>query len=130
MIIADGKCRPEKVIGININIRSDCRILNYDIYLRQNLIVICAFLSDDAINTHCREQGIYPHHIKQWKLDFIQGSTQKKAVSPSEIKTLKHENNALKKESTLFGKTTRTINLQSTAADYCKSFERSYKCRS
>jgi transposase len=77
---------------------NDKRPQNWTLEERFNMVVICASLSDDAINTHCREQGIYPHHIKQWKLDFIQGSTQKKAVSPSEIKILKHENNALKKE--------------------------------
>jgi hypothetical protein len=36
MMIADGKCRPEKLIGINVNIISDCRILNDYTYLRQN----------------------------------------------------------------------------------------------
>lgn len=36
MMIADGKCQPEKVIGLNVNIISDGRILNYYIHLRQN----------------------------------------------------------------------------------------------
>ena len=30
------------------------------------LIVACAPLDDEAVNALCREQGIYPHHIKQW----------------------------------------------------------------
>lgn len=66
---------------------------------RINMVVACAPLSDEALNAHCRMQGIYPHHVKQWKLNFINGhSTQQKTVSPSEIKFLKHENNSLKKE--------------------------------
>jgi transposase len=66
---------------------------------RLNMVVVCASLSDEALNEHCRAQGLYPHHIKQWKLDFVAGNTQKqKAISPSEVKTLKHENQSLKKE--------------------------------
>lgn len=38
-MIADGKCWPEKLIGINVDIRSDCRILNYYIYLRRTIIM-------------------------------------------------------------------------------------------
>lgn len=56
-------------------------------------------MSGEALNAHCRMQGIYPHYIKQWKLDFINGNSPKqKAVSPSEIKTLKRENKSLIKE--------------------------------
>ena len=61
------------------------------------LIVACAPLDDEAVNALCREQGIYPHHIKQWTQDFVGGS-RAKAVAPSETKKLKHENKVLKKE--------------------------------
>lgn len=60
-----------------------------------NLIIACGSLDDEAINALCREQGIYPHHIKQWKQDFIGGA---KANTPSEAKSLKLENKVLKKE--------------------------------
>ena len=66
---------------------------------RLNIAVTCGSLSDEKLGEYCREQGIYPHHVKQWKLDFISGNTVKgKAVSPSELKILRHENKALKKE--------------------------------
>ena len=39
-----------------------------------NLIIICGSLGDDAISSLCREKGIYPHHIKQWTLDFVSGA--------------------------------------------------------
>jgi len=78
---------------------NDKRPQDWTLEERLNMVVACATLSDEALNTHCRAQGIYPHHIKQWKLDFISGNDPKqKVVSPSEIKTLKHENKSLKKE--------------------------------
>jgi transposase len=55
---------------------------------RLNMVDTCAALSGEALNAHCRMQGIYPHHVKQWKLDFITGnSPKKKSGFPSEIKT-------------------------------------------
>ena len=78
---------------------NDKRPQDWTLEERLNMIVACATLTDEALNTHCRSQGVYPHHIKQWKLDFINGNDSKqKVVSPSEIKTLKHENKSLKKE--------------------------------
>ncbi len=64
-----------------------------------NLIVACGSLDDEAVSALCREQGIYPHHIKQWKQDFVGGAkTGTKATALSEAKSLKHEIKGLKKE--------------------------------
>ncbi len=66
---------------------------------RLNGVTACHSLDEQAFSEYCRTQGIYPHPIKQWKRDFVSGDVQNnKAVSRSEIKTLKHENQALKKE--------------------------------
>lgn len=66
---------------------------------RLNMVISCAVLDDKALSEHCREQGLYPHHIAQWKLDFANGSqSDNKPVSRNEVKILKHENKALKKE--------------------------------
>ena len=66
---------------------------------RLEMVSKCAFLDDEPINVLCREMGIYPHHVEQWKLDFISGSPAKnKADTRSEVKTLKHESKTLKKE--------------------------------
>ncbi len=66
---------------------------------RLNMVITCASLGGEAISELCREQGLYPHHIKQWKLDFTHGNAaNSKATSRSEVKGLKHENKALKKE--------------------------------
>ena len=64
-----------------------------------NMVVRCAALDESEISKLCREQGLYPHHIKQWRLDFVGGT----AVSPpakdrAEAKQLRNENKALKKE--------------------------------
>jgi transposase len=61
------------------------------------LIIACGPLDDEAVSAVCREQGIYPHHIKQWTQDFV-GGARAKAIAPSETKKLKHENKILKKE--------------------------------
>lgn len=63
------------------------------------LIIDCSNLDDDGISELCRNQGIYPHHVKQWKDDFASGAEE---VSPakgrSDLKILKQENKRLKKE--------------------------------
>ena len=66
---------------------------------RQNMVVTCGSLSEAKLSEYCREQGIYVHHVEQWKLDFVKGSTPKKrVVSPSEKKLIKQETKILKKE--------------------------------
>ena len=66
---------------------------------RLNMIIACSSLDTDAISKLCRQKGLYPHHIEQWKLDFIEGSAQDNSVqNKTEVKTLKTENKSLKKE--------------------------------
>lgn len=77
----------------------DKRPQDWTLEERLNMVVACGSLNDEKLSEYCREQGLYPHHVNQWKLDFSSGNTAKeKVVSPSEIKILKHENKALKKE--------------------------------
>ena len=66
---------------------------------RLNMVIACACLDEEKMNAYCREQGIYPHHVKQWKEDFTNGhSSASKAQSQAEIKHLKQVNKALKKD--------------------------------
>jgi transposase len=66
---------------------------------RLDMVIQCAVLDDDEISKHCREQGLYPHHIQQWKHDFIGGvGVDVNVKGQSETKHLKQENKALKKE--------------------------------
>lgn len=64
-----------------------------------NMVITCASLDEEKVSELCREQGLYPHHINQWKQDFVNGTTTNtKARAPSEAKSLKGEIKALKKE--------------------------------
>jgi len=77
----------------------DKRPQDWTLEERLNMVVTCSSLSDERLSEYCREQGIYPHHVEQWKLDFVSGNAPKdKVASPSAVKTLKHENKALRKE--------------------------------
>lgn len=62
---------------------------------RLNLIIACGSLDEPSISALCRENGLYPHHLKQWKADLVSQQTPK---NQSAIKTLRQENKALKKE--------------------------------
>jgi len=66
---------------------------------RFNMVLECNSLDEEALSHSCRERGIYPHHLKQWKLDFIHGSVaDSSAKQTSKMKVLKTENKNLKKE--------------------------------
>ena len=63
------------------------------------MVIRCGALGDEAANRLCREQGLYTHHIQQWKEEFVGGvSPSAPAKNASEAKHLRHENKALKKE--------------------------------
>ena len=69
------------------------------LFLGLNVVIACGPLADDAINQLCREKGIYPHHIKQWKNDFIKSNTTAdKPKKQSDDKQFKNEIKALQKE--------------------------------
>jgi transposase len=66
---------------------------------RLELVIACAALNEDRLGEYCREQGVFPHHIKQWKADFATNKGQAQGSSlVSDMKRLKEENKALKKE--------------------------------
>jgi transposase-like protein len=62
---------------------------------RLNLVITCDSMDEPSINALCRENGLYPHHVKQWKTDLVTNQTPK---NQSENKALRQENKALKKE--------------------------------
>lgn len=64
-----------------------------------NMVIRCGSMSEVEINQNCREQGLYAHHIKQWKDELANGvMTNKQATNTVENRRLKLENKALKKE--------------------------------
>jgi transposase-like protein len=62
---------------------------------RLNLVIACDALDESSISALCREHGLYPHHVQQWKIDLVSNQTPK---NQSETKALRQENKALKKE--------------------------------
>jgi len=61
-------------------------------------ITHCHHFSDEQISAYCRENGIYPHHISQWKAVFLSNNQQTETSSKQEQKKLKQENKCLQKE--------------------------------
>ena len=48
-----------------------------------SIIIQCGALDDNGVSQLCREQGIYPHHIKQWSNDFIKSDVSKTKTQPA-----------------------------------------------
>jgi transposase-like protein len=53
-------------------------------------------LSGEALSTWCRERGLFPHHLTAWKTNFC--SEEKVTPTARELRTLKDENQQLKRE--------------------------------
>lgn len=66
---------------------------------RLKVIIESDSLSEEATGALCRSQGIFPHHIREWKQQFISGSVisteTKRQVS---IKSLRNEIKGLNKD--------------------------------
>ncbi|VAW51322.1 Mobile element protein [hydrothermal vent metagenome] len=64
-----------------------------------NMVITCSSLDDEKVSELCRERGVFSHHIKQWKQEFVSGQPANTTVSTrADNKTLRQENKALKKE--------------------------------
>jgi transposase-like protein len=65
---------------------------------RLEAVMDCHGLNNEQLSSYCRKNGIYPHHIKEWKLDFLSKNQTSESVSRQEQKKLKQENKRLQKE--------------------------------
>ena len=84
---------------IRADMAKDKRPQDWSLKDRFNLVLECNSLDEKAVSSLCREKGIYPHHIEQWKLDFVNGSAADSSTkNVSQVKMLKTENKNLKKE--------------------------------
>ncbi len=64
-----------------------------------DLVIRSGSMNEVEINQLCREQGLYTHHINQWKEELSSGSNMNKQTSnAAENRQLKNENRELKKE--------------------------------
>ena len=63
------------------------------------IVIACESMDKEQVSTHCREHGIYPHHVRQWRAEFLKlMTTQPKTANPARVKQLREENKFLKKE--------------------------------
>ena len=69
---------------------------------RLDMIIRCANLDETHVAELCRQKGIYPHHVSQWKEDFTTGKSTSNSGTAFEKKAdlqqLKRENKQLQKE--------------------------------
>jgi len=65
---------------------------------RLEAVMDCHGLNDEQLSSYCRENGIYPHHAKEWKSGFLSENQASDSPSRQEQKKLKQENKRLQKE--------------------------------
>lgn len=65
---------------------------------RFEAIMHCYEMKDEQVSSYCRENGIYPHHIIEWKSEFLSMKEITPAESRQEQKKLKQEVKRLQKE--------------------------------
>ncbi len=62
-------------------------------------VIACESLDEQQLSAWCRENGIYPHHVKRWKAEFVESmSTSRGTAKSAQAKQLREENKSLKKE--------------------------------
>jgi len=82
-----------------LNSHNEKRPQDWSLDERLEIVLKCASLDEEEKNKCCRKQGIYSHHVAQWKEDFASGnSSNEKAATRQVVKNLKSENKALRKE--------------------------------
>jgi len=48
-------------------------------------------LSQEELSEYCRKKGIFPHHLENWKVEFIESFGKGRSDDVSETKKLKNE---------------------------------------
>lgn len=55
-------------------------------------------LSEEALSAWCRQQGLFAHHLSQWRTDFCLDPQAKHHDNTQEIRSLKQANQTLERE--------------------------------
>ncbi len=91
-VLVDGMFRSNEMV-------KEKRPQDWSLEERLDMVIACGSLDEEAMSELCREKGIYPHHVKQWKLGFVDGAAaSSRTRQDSESRNLKHEIKDLKKE--------------------------------
>lgn len=59
-------------------------------------VIACESMDAEQASAWCRENGIFPHHVKTWRKEFAEGSPE--SSGKTRIKQLTQENKSLKKQ--------------------------------
>jgi transposase len=95
----DLECTAGGSILMSSDKRREKRPQDWSLEERLEIVMACALLDEGKMSEYCRKQGVYPHHVNQWKLDFASGNaSSEKENTRQEMKNLKNENKALRKE--------------------------------
>jgi transposase-like protein len=95
----DLECTTGDGILMSSDKRREKRPQDWNLEERLEIVMACASLDEEKMSEYCRKQGVYPHHVNQWKLDFASGnSSSEKVNARQEMKNIKNENKALRKE--------------------------------
>ena len=57
-----------------------------------------AAMDAEQRSQYCREKGLYPHQLEEWRVSFVQPDGLMSNSTKAELKTLKTENRELQKE--------------------------------
>lgn len=61
-------------------------------------VIACESMDEEQTSSWCRENGIFPHHVKAWRKEFTQDSSKSSSSGNTRIKQLTQENKSLKKQ--------------------------------
>lgn len=66
---------------------------------RFNMLIETGSLTEEQRGAYCRQKGIFQHQLLNWKKEFMKPKTEvKNAKAQIELRSLRSENNALKKD--------------------------------
>jgi len=87
--------RTHKEISISKQGMTTKRPKDWSLAERLQLLLESHRLDEEALNALCREQGIFRHHLQQWREAFETGTLQS---NRSELRELKEANKGLRSE--------------------------------
>ncbi len=81
--------------GFIKNTASEKRPQDWNTAEKLQVLIESGSLTEENLNSYCRRNGLYKHHIEQWKADMASTNTN---PDKAEMRALREENKKLKKE--------------------------------
>ncbi len=84
--------------AMNSNPKNNKRPQDWSQAERFQTLMDTAALEIEQRSQYCREKGLYPHQLDEWRLNFLETNTDGAKNNKRELKTLKTKNTAPQKE--------------------------------